>query len=237
MRALALIPAHKEAASLPSVVRELRERRPALDILVVDDASDDETPALLPSLGVRWLRLPVHLGIGGALRAGLRYARRLDAEAVVRVDGDGQHDAREVGRLLAPIERDAADAVQGSRYLDAGDYPTPGLRRLGQRALALAMARLAGQPVTDPTSGFWAFGPRAVSLLGAHHPTGYPEPELRLFLARNGLRVREVPVRMRTRLAGHSSLTVPRAGLAMARIALALLVVPLRAAVESPVRD
>lgn len=237
MKVLALIPAYNEAASLPRVVSELRERWPALPILVVDDASSDETPALLPGLGVRWLHLPVHLGLGGALRAGLRYARSLGVDLVVRVDGDGQHEAGEIERLLEPIRRGEADAVQGSRYLDADGHPEAGPRRSAQRALGTLMARVTGQPVTDPTSGSWALGPRAVRLLGEYHPTGYPEPELRLFLARNRLRVTEVAVRMRARLAGRSSLTAPRAGLALARVALALVVVPLRAAAEGSPRD
>ena len=87
---------------------------------------------------------------------------------------------------------------------------------------------VAGQPATDPTSGFWAFGPRAVRLLAGHYPTGYSEPELRLFLARNGLRVVEVPVRMRPRQGGRTSLTLARTGHALARTILALVVVPLR---------
>jgi hypothetical protein len=234
MRAVLLIPARNEAASLPRVVRELQERRPGCPILVVDDASEDETASILPALGVHWLRLPVHIGLGGAVRGGLRYARQLGAEVVVRVDGDGQHAASDIPRLLEPLQRGWADAVQGSRYLDAGGDPTHGLRRRGRRALAFLLTRLCGQPVTDPTSGLWAFGPRAVALLAEHHPSGYPEPELRLFLARNGLRVTEVAVQMRARLGGKSSLTAGRAGLAGARVLLALVVVPLRAAVGRP---
>ena len=231
MKVLALIPAYNEAASLPAVVAELRAVDAALHVLVVDDASDDDTPELLPTLGVAWLRLSQRLGIGGAMRAGLRYARARGFERVVRLDGDGQHEPADVPRLLAPIAAGRADAVQGSRYAGAPGYRATGARRAGQHALALVLSAFTGQTVTDPTSGFWAFGPRAIRLLGDHHPAGYPEPELLLFLRRNGLRLEEVPIGMRERRAGRTSLTAGRAGVALARVLLTTVVAPLRPAV------
>jgi glycosyltransferase involved in cell wall biosynthesis len=226
MRALVLLVAHNEAVNLPAVVAELRRVEPALDVLVVDDASDDGTPALLATLGVRYLRLGQRLGVGGAVRAGLRYARRRGYERVVRLDADGQHPPRDIAALLEVL--DGVDAVVGSRYVGASGYRTPPGRRLAQRALASGLSLMAGRKVTDPTSGFWGFGPRALALLCEHHPTGYPEPELHLLLARNRLAVREVGVAMRDRLGGRTTLTPPRVALALARAALAMVVVPLR---------
>jgi glycosyltransferase involved in cell wall biosynthesis len=214
------------------VIAELRQARPEVVTLVVDDGSDDATSDLLPALGIPWLRLDQHLGLGGAMRAGLRWASLLGHDTVVRLDGDGQHQPEEIDRLLAALRAGAADAVQGTRYAGAGGYHSTRARRLGQRALAGVLSRLTGRPVTDPTSGFWAFGPRAVRLLGEHHPSGYPEPELLLFLHRNGLRVAEVSIEMRRRLAGRTSLTAPRVGLALARLLLITLVAPLRPPVE-----
>jgi glycosyltransferase involved in cell wall biosynthesis len=173
------------------------------------------------------------LGLGGAMRTGFRYAQTLGYDCVVRVDGDGQHAASEIPRLLEPVLSGRADAAMGSRYLGREGHTPPLLRRLTQRALASALSLLVGRRVTDPTSGFAAFGPAAVRLLGRHHPTGYPEPELLLLLARARQRVMEVPVRMRRRLTGRTSLTPLRTWLAAARTLLAIIVVPLRAAVES----
>jgi len=229
---LIVVPARNEAASLPEVLAEAQGAWPGREILVVDDASDDATPAILPGLGVRWLRFGQHLGLGGALRAGMRYARRRGHDTVVRLDADGQHPADQIGRLLEPIRAGRADAVHGSRFAFGTGLHGRGMRRLGQRLLAGLLSRVTGWAVSDPTSGFWAFGPAAVRVLGEHHPTGYPEPELLLFLRRNGLRVAEAPVTMRDRAAGTTSLTGPRTAVAVLRVLLALVVVPLRARVH-----
>lgn len=232
MSLLTVIPARNEAESLPRVVEDLRRDGPACEILVVDDASTDATPQVLERLGVRRLRLLRPLGIGGALRAGLRYARAMGFETVVRCDGDGQHRAREIPALLEPLAEGRADAVLGSRFLGASGYRSRGARRAGQRLLAALISRAVGCRLTDPTSGFWAFGSRAVELLAWHHPTGYPEPELLLLLHRNGFRVVEVATEMGERLAGRSSLTPTRQLQALARVVLALVIVPLRASVR-----
>jgi glycosyltransferase involved in cell wall biosynthesis len=231
-RALALLPAHNEGASLEGLVRELQRLRPDLDVLVVDDASTDATPEILPTLPVRWLRLHLHLGVGGAMRAGLRYALGLGYQEVIRLDADGQHRPDLARLLLDALRQHQADAVLGSRYKAPTGYRTPAARRLAQRVLATSLSVLTGRPVTDPTSGFWAFGPRAIRLLAEHHPTGYAEPELTLLLSRNGLSVHEVPVEMRDRTAGESTLTLTRASAAVARAVLAMVMVPLRAPVK-----
>ncbi len=223
-----LVPARNEARSLPHLVQVLRAELADAGILVVDDASTDTTRQLLSELGVEWLTLCEHTGVGGAIRAGLRYALAQGYDAVVRVDGDGQHPADQIEQVLAPIRDGHADAVVGSRYRQPSGYRAPGWRRVAQRALAAWVSAAIGQRITDPTSGFWAFGPRALRLLAFHHPTGYPEPELLLLLAHNGLRVSEVAIEMRQRLAGRSSLTAARVGAIAGRTALALLILPLR---------
>jgi glycosyltransferase involved in cell wall biosynthesis len=227
MRIVCLVPAHNEAANLAAVVAEIRACRPSLPIVVIDDGSTDDTASLLRRLDVRWLRLPERMGIGGAMRAGLRYAARCGYDTVVRMDGDGQHRASDIDRLLAPICCGDADVVLGSRYVRAAAQ-AGGIVRTAQRLLGACLSALTHVTVTDPTSGFCVLGPRAARLLAEHHPTGYPEPELRLFLSRNALRVMELPVAPRPRLAGRTSLTTPRLAAAGARVLLAMVIVPFR---------
>ena len=226
MRALVLIPAFNEAANLSAVIGELRACHPQLDLLMIDDGSTDETAAVLRELSVRWLQFPQRLGIGSALRAGLRYADRMGYDIAIRIDGDGQHRAADITRLVAPVASGTADVALGSRFCGgASDLPSPGLL---QRALAFCLTTLTGTPVSDPTSGFYAVGPRALRVLAEHHPTGYPEPELRLFLTRNLLTVAEVAVQPRARMGGTTTLTPARLAGAAARVLLAMLVVPFR---------
>jgi glycosyltransferase involved in cell wall biosynthesis len=229
-RVLTLIPAHNEAASLPAVVGKLRQRRQDLDILVVDDGSSDHTIPLLRELGVKWLHWPERRGLGRALRAGLRYGARQGYDIVVRLDADGQHDVDDVERLLAPLHVGMADVVLGSRFAASNRSRHPGPI---QRSLGALLSMITGRTVTDPTSGFWALGPRAVALLAEHHPGGYPEPELHLLLSRNAMRVVEVEVQWHARLHGRSSLTPIRLMAAGARVALALIIVPFRSNVGS----
>jgi glycosyltransferase involved in cell wall biosynthesis len=226
-RTLVLIPAHNEAASIRQVIEGLR-RLSDLDILVVNDGSTDGTAAELGQLGVGCLQWPERRGVGSALRAGLRYAAQKGYQTVVRVDADGQHDATDVARLLAPVLVGAADVVLGSRFASRNRRRSPGVI---QRSLGVMLSTITRRSVTDPTSGFWALGPRAIMVLAEHLPNGYPEPELHLFLSRNAMRVVEVEVEWRERLYGRSSLTFVRLAKAAARTGLAMIIVPLRAAV------
>lgn len=225
---LVIVPAHNEAASLLSVVAEVREIVPDAHLLVVDDGSSDETPAILDLEGVPTLRLPRRMGLGAAVRAGLVHGFTRGYPVIVRIDGDGQHDARDIEPMVQPIVRGDADVAVGTRFLSPStDEPrTP--RRLVQRALSAVLSTVTGRPVTDATSGFCAFGPRAVRLLTHLHPAGYPEVELRLLLHREGLAVEEVPIRRRPRVAGRTTLTPMRLAVAATRAALAIARAPIR---------
>jgi glycosyltransferase involved in cell wall biosynthesis len=229
-RFLAVVPAYNEAGVVGDVVRGLREHAPDFDVIVVDDGSTDDTAARAATAGATVVRLPFNLGIGGAVQAGFLYAHEHDYDYVAQVDGDGQHDARELPKLVDAINAaDRVDMVCGSRFLtDDHRYPAPITRRTGIHLFAFALTRILGQRITDPTSGFRLCNRRAIALFARDYPHDYPEVEAVLMVHANRLRMREVPVLMHARGHGRSSITRARSLYYMIKVSLALLVGLLR---------
>ncbi len=224
---LAIVPSYNEEATVASVVRELQLQAPDFDVLVVDDGSTDCTGALARQAGALLLRLPFNLGIGGTVQAGYIYALEHGYDYAIQVDGDGQHDAREIHRVLEFMRRHPAiDMVTGSRFLEVGhggDLSTA-TRRLGIRVFARTLSLITGQLVTDPTSGFRMTNRRGIELFARDYPHDYPEVEAVLMIHAHRLRTAELPVRMRPRTAGTSSINASRSAYYMFKVLLAILV-------------
>jgi glycosyltransferase involved in cell wall biosynthesis len=229
---LVIVPAFNEAKNLPGVIAGLREHAPACDVVVIDDGSTDATAMVATSLGVRVLRCALNLGIGGAVQTGYLWARDHGYEAAVQIDGDGQHDARHLAEALAPVARDEADMVIGSRFLAAEGFRSTVLRRAGIRYLGWFLRLRCGARVTDPTSGFRVAGRRAIELFASRYPSDYPEPESIGVAVLAGLRVREIPVQMRERAHGRSSIDAWRTLYYLVKVSLALVLLPPRAGVS-----
>ena len=223
-RCLAIVPAFNEAASIAEVVSEIRDFDPEIEVLVVDDGSADATAAVAESAGARVLRLPVNLGIGGAVQAGYLYAFERGFDIAVQVDGDGQHDARELRLLLQPVLADRADLAIGTRFAGPASYRPPIARRVGIGLFATLVSLRVRQRMTDTTSGFRAVNRRGIRLFAADYPHDYPEVEAVVTAARGDLRVCEVPVAMRHRAAGRSSITAFRSFYYVVKVLLALFV-------------
>ena len=224
-RVVAVVPAYEEEDAIGGVVEEIRAFDPSIDVVVVDDGSSDGTATVARAAGAAVVRLPFNLGIGGAVQTGFRYALEHGYDVAVRLDGDGQHEAGELPKLLAPLERDEADVVTGSRFRDDdGDYRPPLSRRLGITWFARLVSLLSGQRVTDTTSGFQALNRRGIALFARDYPSDYPEVEATVLLLKHRLRLVEVPVRMREREHGSSSITFLRSVYYALKVTLALLV-------------
>jgi glycosyltransferase involved in cell wall biosynthesis len=206
LRRVAIVPAHNEEGSIVGVVRQIRAFDEGLEIVVIDDGSWDRTARVARDAGARVVSLPFNLGIGGAVQTGFRLAEEEGFDLVVRLDGDGQHLASELPKLLAPILDDRADIVVGSRFAGAGDYRPPLARRLGIRLFAGVVSTLTRQRVTDTTSGFQACNRRAIRLFAADYPHDYPEVEATVMVFKHRLRLAEVHVAMQERTAGRSSI-------------------------------
>ena len=224
LRRVAIVPALNEEHTIGRVIDELRAFDPGLDIVVVDDGSGDGTARAAHAKGARVLRLPFNLGIGGAVQTGFRFAFEQDYDIAVRVDGDGQHDPAQLGRVLAPVLRDEADIAVGSRFAGGHGYRSSAARRVGIRVLAWVVSAIARQRVTDSTSGFQALDRRAIRLFAGDYPHDYPEVEGMVMVIRHRLRLREVPVSMRAREHGRSSIGALASVYYMAKVLLALFV-------------
>ncbi|HZP72233.1 MAG TPA: glycosyltransferase family 2 protein [Gaiellaceae bacterium] len=228
MRKVAIVPAFDEQGAIGGVIDEIAAFDPTIDVLVVDDASGDATAAVAVSHGATVLRLPFNLGIGGAVQAGFRYAAKYDYDIAMRVDGDGQHDPSEFASLLDVVLAGDADICVGSRFAGTDGFRSSAARRVGIRILARTVSMLTGQRVTDTTSGFQVLNRRAVELFAEDYPHDYPEVEAAVMVHKHRLRLVEVPVRMRERVVGRSSIRGARTFYYMAKVMLAILIGSLR---------
>ena len=233
-RLLVVVPAWNEAESVSEVVRDVRAAVPDAECVVVDDGSSDDTADLARAAGARVLRLPYNLGVGGAMRAGFRYARDRGYSTVVQVDADGQHDPRDIPALVAALEN--ADVAIGSRFAGVDGYGIRGPRRWAMRMLAWSLSKVARQHLSDVTSGFKASGPRAVRLFAQTYPAEYlgDTVEALVIAARAGLRIGERPVRMRERQAGAPSHRPLKATVYLGRAGIAFLVAMIQPRVPVP---
>ena len=223
-RRLAIVPAYNEAGSIRSVIDEIRAVDADFDIVVIDDGSTDDTARLAERAGARVVRLPYNLGIGGAVQTGFKYAWERGFDIAVQVDGDGQHDAHEIPKLLGPLIDGRADMVVGTRFAGESGYSAPVARRIGIRLFAALVSLIVRQRMTDTTSGFRAVNRRGIRLFATDYPHDYPEVEATVLLYRHQLRIVEVPVAMRTRETGTSSITVLRSVYYMGKVTLALFI-------------
>jgi glycosyltransferase involved in cell wall biosynthesis len=224
MKILIIVPAYNEEASLPGVIRDLGEHIPGAEVLVVNDGSRDATVLVARKMGVMVLDLPFNLGIGGAVQAGYLYAERNGYDIAVQFDGDGQHLAAEVNKLIEPIVAKQADLVVGSRFLTAGGYKSPVFRKLGIGIFSFILSRILDTAVTDSTSGFRAANRRVIEFFARNYPDDYPEVEALVLLHRVGMRMAEVSITMRERTGGRSSITPIRSIYYMTKVLMAIFI-------------
>jgi glycosyltransferase involved in cell wall biosynthesis len=209
LRCIAIVPVLNEEDSIGAVIAEIRAADPEFVIVVVDDGSTDRTASIAAGAGARVLRLPFNLGIGGAVQTGYQYAREHGFDVAVQIDGDGQHDPSELPTLLQPLLEGRADIVIGSRFAERRGYRAPLVRRLGMRVFSTLLSVIAKQRLTDTSSAFRACNRRSLGLYALDYPHGYLETvEATVLAAKHRLRLVEVPVRMRPRETGTSSMTV-----------------------------
>ena len=224
-RVLAVVPAFNEQESVGRTIEELVSVNPSIDVLVVDDGSGDHTARVARRAGAIVCQLPYNLGVGGAMRAGYRYALRHDYDVAVQVDGDGQHKPEYLPKMLRKLQTGGkADMVYGSRFRGDPGYKVPLGRRAGNMIFSIVLTALTRKKITDPTSGFRMTNRRGIELFARDYPHDYPEVEALLMLHAHHLRIHEVHVKMNARGFGDSSIDYPRSAYYMAKVLLALFV-------------
>jgi glycosyltransferase involved in cell wall biosynthesis len=223
-RILVIIPAYNEEGSVGKVVEEVHTHLPQGEVLVVNDGSTDLTSEIAKSKGAVALNLPFNLGIGGAMQAGYQYAKEKGYDIAIQVDADGQHNPKEIPKLLHALEAKKVDMVIGSRFIGDSGYKSSTMRRVGISILSQVISMIVRQKITDPTSGFRASNRKAIQLFASNYPQDYPEPEVVVLLHQCHLKMVEVPVGMSERYSGESSITKIRSIYYMVKVLLAIFV-------------
>jgi glycosyltransferase involved in cell wall biosynthesis len=223
-RLLILIPALNEEGSVGGVIKEVRAAMPGTPVLVVDDCSSDSTVTTARLAGAEILTLPHHLGLGGAVQAGYKLAFELGFDYVIRVDGDGQHDPRDIPKILEVLERGDCEMVIGSRFVNGDGKHSGMLRAVGIVFFRAMLRPILGRSVHDPTSGFVGVNRTALSLFSRSFPLEYPEIEALVVLQRRRFRFVEVPCHMRSRRAGRTTITPLKSIYYMVHVLLGVIV-------------
>ncbi len=223
MKTLIIIPAYNEEENLADLFEALKDTDEDYDILVVNDCSKDNTEKICLENGVRVVSLPVNLGIGGAVQTGYKYALRHDYDIAVQVDGDGQHDPQFIKYLIRRIN-EGNDLCIGSRFIENEGFQSSNVRRVGIKYFSWLIRFLTGTLITDPTSGFRACNKKVIKLFASSYPKDYPEPETVVTVLRNKLKVTEMPVIMKPRKGGVSSISNLNGVYYMIKVTLAIII-------------
>ena len=228
MKKIVIIPAYNEISNIRTTVQDILDHAPGFDYVIINDCSQDGTMRFCTEQGMNIINLPVNLGIGGAVQTGYLYAWRNGYDVAVQFDGDGQHDASYLNEMAEFLQAQQADMVIGSRYIKKEGFQSSGIRQFGIRYFSALIRLLTGKRVTDPTSGMRMVNRDVMKIYSEDYPVDYPEPESVVMILRMGKRVSEIPVIMRERQGGVSSISPRKAVYYMIKVTLAILMECLR---------
>ncbi len=223
MKKLVIIPAYNEGESIYNTVKEIEKAAPDFDYVIVNDCSGDDTRKICVEHGFHYIDLPINQGIGGAVQTGYLYAYENDYDVAVQVDGDGQHDPSFLEQMADILKKEQADMVIGSRFIERKGFQSSVTRRIGIRYFTCLIRLLTGAKITDPTSGLRMIGKDVIALFARSYPRDYPEPESVVDILCKGKKVVEIPVLMRERQGGVSSIRMGKSVYYMIKVTLAIL--------------
>ena len=224
MKVLLIIPAYNEAENIASVVSNIIKNYSQYDYLVVNDGSTDETEKICFANGYNYVSLPLNLGIGGAVQTGYLYARKHDYDIAIQIDGDGQHDIAYVEDMIKPLKEGKADVVIGSRFITKEGVQSSASRGTGIFLLSRWIQLLCFKRVKDVTSGFRAVNRKFIDIYANNYPSDYPEPEAIVAAYMHGGKIEEVPVVMKERENGTSSINFRKSIYYMIKVFIAIFI-------------
>ncbi|MFD0697129.1 glycosyltransferase family 2 protein [Paenibacillus sp. GCM10027628] len=232
MRILIIVPAFNEEENIIKTINNIKSAG-NYDILVINDRSIDQTLLLARTQkNIKIVDLACNLGIGGAVQTGYMYAEQHNYDIAIQIDGDGQHDANFISKVIAPITQEGYDFVIGSRFIEYEGFQSTRTRRVGILYIQHLIRMISGIQITDPTSGFRAFGRRAIQYFAKHYPNDYPEPESIVIAHRLGLKIKEVPVVMKAREGGSSSIYTYKSVYYMLKVTLSIMIARLSRVIQ-----
>lgn len=223
MKKIVIIPAYNESASIVNTVRDIKDNAPGFDYIIINDRSTDNTLDICKQNNLNVLNLPLNLGIGGAVQTGYWYAYEKGYDIAVQFDGDGQHDAKYLNEMAEYLIKNNLDMVIGSRFIKYQGFQSSGARRAGIKYFTFLIKILTGKKITDPTSGYRMCNRKVIELFSNQYPKDYPEPETAVALIRRGMKIEEVPVIMRAREQGISSISPKKSIYYMLKVTLAII--------------
>ena len=227
---LIIIPAYNEEKSILNTYNEIvnynKKHKTNYECIVINDGSKDKTEDILVDNKIPHVKLPVNLGIGGAVQAGYKYAFENDFDIAIQFDGDGQHDVNYIKNIVEPINKNKANLVIGSRFIkdSTSDFKSTKMRRVGITLISKIIKFKTKKKIYDTTSGFRAADKKVIEIFKDEYPTEYPEPISSVNVLINGLTIDEVPVEMKARTAGKSSISKLKSIYYMINVILSILI-------------
>lgn len=228
LKRLIIIPAYNEAENIVKTVEAIKEKAKGFDYIIINDCSTDRTKNICEENGYNVINLPINLGIGGAVQTGYKYAYNHDYDIAVQVDGDGQHDPLFLEVMAQYLEEHSVDMVIGSRFIEKKGFQSSRARRIGIVFFAQLIKIMTGATITDPTSGLRMVGRNVIELFSNDYPRDYPEPESVVAILRRHMKVIEIPVVMKEREGGVSSISLKKSVYYMIKVTLAILIERIR---------
>lgn len=221
---LIIIPAYKEAGNIEELVDNIIVNHTQYDYIIINDGSKDATRNICLKNEYNFIDLPLNLGIGGAVQTGYKYAEREGYEIAIQIDGDGQHDVSHLDKVIEPLKNGQADIVIGSRFIKKEGFQSSFARRFGIYFLSTLIHLCTGKRVIDVTSGYRAVNRRFIEIYAENYPSDYPEPEAIVVAVMHGGKIIEIPVVMKERQTGISSIHAWKSIYYMIKVTLAIIV-------------